>query len=421
MAPPTAAAEPPARADPIGLDAVNEVHRRQPKPTSDAAPTLPRLSRLSRTARAIPPVVLDGAVGVVLTLGSWLWPLIEPQAGTLPPDARSLALTAAVNLPLALRRRFPVTVLAVSVVACGLYHALDYHHGQNTIAPMLALYSVAAHGGGGRAAAAFAPAVAIWAYAASFATASWWAALVQSLLVNGIIAALGASSRTLAARNHQLAQLAEQLRREQEAAADRAVSHERVKIARELHDIVAHDVSAMVIQADGAMAALLDEDTDEVGKALRAIAHSGRNTLSELRLLVVMLREAPTRPQPGVADIAELAERMPLPVRLRIEGEVRELPAGMGLAAYRIVQEALTNTLKHAGKEANAEVLLHYAHDVLRIRITDDGAAAAHGRPGAPGHGLLGIRERAAMFGGGVRAAPLPGGGFQVEATLPWT
>ncbi|MFF5244440.1 sensor histidine kinase [Streptosporangium sp. NPDC000095] len=205
------------------------------------------------------------------------------------------------------------------------------------------------------------------------------------------------------------------------------LAQERVRIARELHDIVAHNVSAMVVQSDGASAALLDDDRAEVEQALGAIGKSGRVALVELRLLLGVLREAPVAPQPGIEAIENLVERLPLRVRLRVEGRVREPPASLGLAAYRIVQEALTNTLKHAGKEANAEVLLRYAEDGLHIQVTDDGAGESRRRsatspdPGGAGYGLVGIAERAAMFGGTTRAAPLPGGGFQVGATIPWT
>lgn len=210
----------------------------------------------------------------------------------------------------------------------------------------------------------------------------------------------------------------------QESRAQAVLAQERIRIARELHDIVAHNVSAMVIQSDGAASALLDEDLAEVSAAIQAIGWSGRTALGELRLLLGVLREAPMQPQPGIEAIVDLVERLPLEVRLDIEGPVREATAGMGLAAYRIVQEALTNTLKHAGKEANAEVLLRYAEDGLHLRVVDDGGQRR--RPGPPrtdgdGHGLVGIAERAAMFGGTASAAHLPHGGFQVEVTLPWS
>ncbi|MFI6504529.1 sensor histidine kinase [Nonomuraea typhae] len=207
----------------------------------------------------------------------------------------------------------------------------------------------------------------------------------------------------------------------EEGRALAMVAEERVRIARELHDIVAHNVSAMVIQSHGATVALLDEDRLAAGTALEAIRESGQAALVELRLLLGGLRqEEAGEPQPGIEAIGGLVERHPLAVRLRVEGRIRTAPAGLGLAAYRIVQEALTNTLKHAGKEAEAQVVLRYGEHGLHITVTDDGSGRPRARPARSGHGLINIAERAALFGGASHAAPLPQGGFQVEATLPW-
>ncbi|MFI6539529.1 sensor histidine kinase [Nonomuraea sp. NPDC050547] len=206
----------------------------------------------------------------------------------------------------------------------------------------------------------------------------------------------------------------------EEGRARAMVAEERVRIARELHDIVAHNVSAMVIQSHVAVSALAAEDHGPARTSLESIRESGQAALTELRLLLGGLREEPGERQPGIEAIDALVERHPLEVRLRVEGRVRAVPAGLGLAAYRIVQEALTNALKHAGKDAEADVVLRYGERALDITVVDDGA----GRPPAPrrrsGHGLVNIAERAALFGGVSRAAPSPQGGFRVEATLPW-
>ncbi|MFI7638845.1 sensor histidine kinase [Nonomuraea sp. NPDC049400] len=218
----------------------------------------------------------------------------------------------------------------------------------------------------------------------------------------------------------------EAITRGEESRVQAVLAEERIRIARELHDIVAHNVSAMVIHSDGAAAALLDQDVDEAGQAVDAIGASGRATLRELRLLLGLLRDAPMAPQPSIDAIKDLAERLPMEVRLHVSGQVREAPPALGLAAYRIVQEALTNTLKHAGKGAKADVSLRYADDGLHIQITDDGGGRIRRRAGSlswsgSGQGLVGMRERAAMLGGTVRVASPPPSGFQVEATLPWT
>nr|SBO96874.1 two-component system sensor kinase [Nonomuraea gerenzanensis] len=209
--------------------------------------------------------------------------------------------------------------------------------------------------------------------------------------------------------------------RAEESKAQAALTEQRIRIARELHDIVAHNVSAMVIQSSSASVALLNDDRTAAGAAVEAIGHVGRTALAELRLLLGVLREGPSMPQPGIEAIGEMTEWLPLDVRLRVEGAARQVPPEVGQAAYRIVQEALTNTLKHAEKDATAEVVLRYAADGLRLEVTDDGnASGERGWAGPSGFGLIGIHERAEALGGTASGAPLPGGGFRVEVLLPW-
>jgi signal transduction histidine kinase len=198
------------------------------------------------------------------------------------------------------------------------------------------------------------------------------------------------------------------------------VAEERERIARELHDIVAHSVSVMVVQSDGAEAAVQQQNLAEVSKAIEAIGRTGRGALTELRLLLGMLRsdDESGAPQPGLAQLKDLVEGVPVPARLSVGGPPRELPQGLALAAFRIVQEALTNTVKHAGPDASADVRLTYRGDLLEIEVTDDGQGTV--RPGGSGHGLIGMRERAAIFGGTLTAGPRPTGGFRVRALLPW-
>ncbi|AQZ62039.1 two-component system sensor kinase [[Actinomadura] parvosata subsp. kistnae] len=208
--------------------------------------------------------------------------------------------------------------------------------------------------------------------------------------------------------------------RAEESKAQAALAEQRIRIARELHDIVAHNVSAMVIQSSSAGVALLNGDQAGASAAVEAIGHVGRTALAELRLLLGVLREGPAAPQPGIGAIREMTEWLPLDVRLRVEGSPREVPSEVGQAAYRIVQEALTNTLKHAEKDATAEVVLRYAADALHLQVTDDGSGGGEReRSGAGGYGLLGIHERAAALGGTAHGAPLPEGGFRVEVRLP--
>jgi len=215
------------------------------------------------------------------------------------------------------------------------------------------------------------------------------------------------------------AQIAE---RERDVAAREAVVEERARIARELHDAIAHNVSMMVVQA-GAERRVLDGSRGSTREVLTTIEQIGRSALTEMRRLVGMLRsdaDEPLAPQPGLADVPTLVTQVReagLPVELRIEGERRDLPVGVGLSAYRIVQEALTNALKHAG-DASASVSIRYGADALGLEIVDDGAGGAARSEGG-GHGLVGMRERVALFGGRFDARRSPGGGFVVRAKLP--
>ncbi|RVX47941.1 signal transduction histidine kinase [Nonomuraea polychroma] len=219
-----------------------------------------------------------------------------------------------------------------------------------------------------------------------------------------------------------LEERAERAERERDQQARMAAAAERARIARELHDVVAHNVSVMVVQADGAGFAL-DRDPEQARQAVRTIAKTGRAALAEMRRLVGVLREnehgeTDYTPQPGLAQLEELIRGSAVPARLRVTGVPSELPEGQQLAIYRIVQEALTNALKHGGPGAEALVEIEYGGPDLLVRVTDDGRGAA--APRSPdGHGLIGMRERVGMYGGAVWAGPRSGGGFEVLARLP--
>jgi signal transduction histidine kinase len=217
---------------------------------------------------------------------------------------------------------------------------------------------------------------------------------------------------------------AARLEAERDAQAEIAAAAERARIARELHDVIAHHVSVMVVQADGAGYALRS-DLATAETALKAISCTGRQALTEMRRLLGVLRttgdQAQLAPMPGLSELRELldqARSAGLAVTYTLSGSPRELPEGAELAAYRVVQESLTNTRKHAGLAASAAVTLRYEPDGLTVEVTDDGMAdPADGEPA--GHGLAGMRERIEMYGGTVLAGPLPGGGFRVLARLP--
>jgi signal transduction histidine kinase len=221
------------------------------------------------------------------------------------------------------------------------------------------------------------------------------------------------AARAMRARERRADALEEQARS--------AVAEERTRIARELHDVIAHCVSVMTVQA-GAARMLLGEDPARAREPLLAVEETGRQTLGEMRRLLGMLRHdaAPgLNPQPGLADLGALLERCEragLPVELKVEGEPEPLAPGTDLAAYRVVQEALTNAIKHAGP-ARARVTVRYDRDALALEISDDGRA--HPGNGGGGHGLVGMRERVSLYGGEFHAGPRAGGGYTVRAQLP--
>jgi signal transduction histidine kinase len=216
---------------------------------------------------------------------------------------------------------------------------------------------------------------------------------------------------------------AAQAEREREAAARVAVAEERTRIARELHDIVAHAVSVMVLQV-GAVRHRLPDGLDDESDALRGVEQAGRTALTEMRRLLSAMRrdgdDLELVPQPGLDGVSTLVTevgRAGLPVTLRVEGEAIPLPRAIDLSAYRIVQEGLTNALKHA-RATRADVTLRYAPDELAIEVRDDGAGSAAVGNGS-GYGLVGVRERVKIYGGTMTAGGAPDGGFVLDARLP--
>jgi signal transduction histidine kinase len=243
---------------------------------------------------------------------------------------------------------------------------------------------------------------------------------------------LGDSLRTRRAYYAELVARNRRLEKEREAQAKVAVAAERARIARELHDVVAHNVSVMVVQADGA-AYVMDVAPEQAKEALQTISGTGRQALAEMRRLLGVLRTGEPQesedyvPQPDVEQIEVLVEQVRaagLDVDFQVEGAPRKLPSGVELTAYRIVQEALTNTRKHGGPTARASVRLVYFDDGLGLLVEDDGRGSAHelyedGGVDGAGHGLIGMRERIGMVGGTLDAGPRPGGGFRISALLP--
>jgi signal transduction histidine kinase len=349
-----------------------------------------------------------------------------------------LVVAVVMCVVIALRRRFPVPMLMLAAATGVAQLVVDVEANFADFAMLVIIYTVAATGA--RWASRFALVAGLCA--ASLAQIRWPAAdasfvgriaiAVFQTVPFALAWVLGDSMRTRRAYFAQLEERAARLEKEREAQAKVAVAAERARIARELHDVVAHNVSVMVVQADGA-AYVLDAAPDQAKNALETISSTGRQALAEMRRLLGVLRTGEHKevgeyvPQPDVEQIDELIEQCRssgLPVDFKVEGTPRPLPSGVELTAYRIVQEALTNTRKHGGPEAGASVRLVYFDDGLGLLVEDDGRGAPHelyeeGGADGDGHGLIGMRERVGMVGGTLDAGPRPGGGFRISALLP--
>jgi signal transduction histidine kinase len=358
--------------------------------------------------------IWDGLLAAVALVNAQLdlWLARDTGPGVREPDLLAAAILVVATAPLYERRRRPVMVAAVVAAAVLAFGAISHPATETLLSLAVAAYSVAAYQrrSAGQTMAILALLIAS-AVSWSDANPNWVEMASNAFFTVGIPFAIG---RIVWNRRRRLD-------REREVAARDAVALERSRIARELHDVVAHSMSVMVVQA-GAARAVLRKDPDETERALSAIEESGRAGLAEMRRLLDVDGEvAPSlTPQPGLERLDELMGRMRatgLEVELVVEGDVRPLAAGVDLSAYRIVQEALTNALKHGGDGVHARVLLRYRDEAIDVEVTDDGRGPSPGANG--GRGLIGMRERVAFLGGELRTGARPAGGFLVHARLP--
>ncbi|CAN5745980.1 sensor histidine kinase [soil metagenome] len=384
------------------------------------------LSRIRAAWRRLDRLWVDWIPVAVLLLLSQFDPnLADSDVGTVVSPVLAGAFTVATVLPLGWRRSYPLPMLGViagSVIAWGM-----------TVGPIvtftsflsliLAIYSVAAYaelhkalvGIGVTAAAVTAqaltdrqPSVANdWIYPVFYFGGAW---------------VLGRAARRRDERNQMLTELSLQLERERDQQGQLAAAEERTRIARELHDVIAHGVGIMVVQAEAAHE-VLASSPEQAQRALEQIHVTGRQALGELRHLFGVLRhntdDSQAGPQPSLADLPALVETLNeagLAVTLAEQGEPRRLSAGFELSIYRIVQEALTNVRKHA-QASQATVAIHYQEDQIEVEVTDNGTEEA-AKSSMEGHGLIGMRERVASYGGTFRAGPVSGG-YSVRAVLP--
>ncbi len=411
---------------PSGRSAPARLIREEDAPSSARARTTPApRATVALMRRLLDTRVIDGLLAVGLAIALVLHVVLsrDAQGTQLAVDVvGALALT----LPLAARRRAPFEVACIlvavsllnAILGGGLYEG-DPPPPASLLAGAVAFYSLGMH-------AEDRPAL----LGAALGVGGFWAAILVSgdsdLASYLFSAGLVVATPWLAGRVHRArAERIAGLQREALQRERAAVGEERARIARELHDVVAHSVGVMVVQAQGAQR-MLDRDPERAREALAAIEATGRTALAEMRRSLGVLRkpegEAPLAPQPGMDGLAALVEQARqsgLSVELVTEGEPAPLPSGVDLSAYRIVQEALTNTLKHAGP-VPTRVAVRYRGEQLELEISDDGDAR---RPAAAddgaGQGLVGMRERVALYGGDLHAAPRPEGGFVVRASLP--
>jgi signal transduction histidine kinase len=361
-------------------------------------------------------VVPVAAIQLAGTYGAW-----RDQAGTVV-NPLTVALLLLGPACLLFRRRYPVATLAAVLAITVLYFALRYPLGPVFLSVVVALFNAVLLG----------PRLAAW-------LTGWTgiAAIVAALNVTrsdfepSLAQTAGAAAWLLTimviaevARTRREKML--QARETQQEQARRQVSEERLRIAREVHDVLAHHVSLINVQS-GVALHLLDQQPEQAREALTAIKASSKEVLVELRNILGVLRDvdqaggAPREPVASLDQLDGLLERMRsagLTVHLEVEGERRPVPSGVDTAALRIVQEALTNTYRHAGP-SEATVRLHYLPAELRVRVEDDGRGAGSTFADGTGHGLTGMRQRAEALNGTFDAGPRPGGGFRVTATLP--
>ncbi|MBC6460606.1 sensor histidine kinase [Actinomadura sp. HBU206391] len=365
--------------------------------------------------------VVDTAVAAAVAVAVMVQFLNAPPGGV---TKLGILLNAGTVVPLIWRRRMLATV-AITILISGILVSMHHRPGQMLqYGGLVVIYTIADMGRVWQRRAVLAVIV-IAIPPGAWLKGNTAPEFMFSLLLPLTAYLLASLARTSRARTTALEERAAQLERERQADAARAAVAERARIARDMHDVLAHAVSIMVVQAE-AGPVVVRSDPAQAEQTFDAIAGAGRDAMLQLRRMLGVLKEEQDigvrEPQPTVASIAELVaqvEHTNLRVDLRVDGEPRPLPPDVEVAAYRIVQEALTNTVKHAAARS-AAVRLEWSRDELVVTVTDDGrgTGGASDLAQSGGHGLIGIRERAAACGGAAEAGPAPGGGFQVTARL---
>lgn len=371
----------------------------------------------------------DSVLAVVLFAAALM------SLSSFPPvqDMRSVdialfLLIGAQTLTLAWRRQFPTAVLVIITAAFMIERGLNYPQTWAYFGIAFALYTVGAQVRFRRSRLVAGTVILLSVAWTAVGTAAYdipWTAVAGVLLYLTFPWLIGVESRRREQRALDLEARAIRAEMTTEHEAAEAVQSERVRIARELHDVVAHEMTVMTVQASAAQR-VLDSDPEQARLSMKLVGESGRRGLAEMRRLLGLLRysdDPPLDPQPGLDSLEDLTHQLNEVgqlVELEIAGSPRPLPAGIDLNAYRIVQESLTNTARHAGPNASATVVVNYGDVKLDIDVTDDGRGAAQGlEVSDSGHGLIGMQERVALLDGSLAAGPRTGGGYRVHAIIP--
>jgi signal transduction histidine kinase len=376
--------------------------------------------------RALDPILALAVIAFCLVVT-----IAIAQDSTDPFNAWTVVLIVVIGGSLAFRRRAPEAALAVSVGGLSIYSAAHYAGGPIYLVPLVIVATIGALGDRRRTITAAVATILVFVVV-GFASGGTdhipYLLAMAGWLIGAVF--IGTAYFNRRALLCQLQQRAKDLEENQEEEARRRVAEERIRIARDLHDVIAHGVAAIHLQA-GAALHVAERQPEVAVPALQTIKDLSKQTLDELRATVGVLRAdvndddgvAPRAPTPGIRrldDLVEQARLAGLAVELRIDSAVDAVPAAVDVAAYRIVQESLTNVMRHAGPNAHARVVItEDRNGGLTVEVTDDGLGAAANSAETPGHGLAGMRERAATVGGVVTAGPRAGGGFRVEAHLP--
>lgn len=391
---------------------------------------VPSRSIVRRWFRSLEPTRVDWVVAAALLVGSeiLIW------AGSEHRD-RAVAAVAVIvpSVAVAVRRRWLVEVLSFGVVTGTVKLAVwgtsvgGEAGGLGLISLMLIFYAIGAFYTGRRARLAFALGITVLVISTLHAGGSPLMSLFLAVAIAGTPPwLLGRMAREHADRERTERERVECLDAERELRVRAASLAERARLAREVHDVIAHSVSVMVIQAAGART-VMARDADRAEESLRAVERAGREALAELRRLLGVLGDGESlralAPQPGLQDLEELVSRASaagLAASIRVEGEPAMVSSGLSLCAYRVVQEALTNTIKHAGASC-AQVALRWGDHALELFVSDDGPGnlVDQSGPAGAGHGIVGMRERVALHGGTVEVGSAAGGGFAVRASIP--